>query len=192
LLDPPAGEEPWLPLETLIVRTPLQITSESPRIHVDASPWGGGGILYIAGAAREFWHTAWDQQTAEHLETVVGCPSGQTTWEYLGLFLSLVLWASRYRDVGVCVLGDNLASLNGILSLRGRKALTKITREVSWRKVRHRWRYVAGHLPTEHNTSADALSRLSAPNAAEAKEFPAELLSAAAVQCPEIKSLWSM
>ena len=54
LLNPPPREEPWLPLEQVISEHLSTITLDSAaRVEVDASPWGGGGVLYLGGAAIE-------------------------------------------------------------------------------------------------------------------------------------------
>ena len=110
-------------------------------------------------------------------------------WEYMVVWLSLELWGDRFRSQGLALLGDNLAALNGALSLKGKAGLSRITRELAWRKVRRGWRYACGHLPAERNTLADALSRVSAP-AENAKLFPAGLANSATRQFPDPESLW--
>ena len=89
------------------------------------------------------------------------------------------------------LLGDNLGALEAALNLRGRGALSKIAREISWRRARDGWRFAAGHLPSERNLVADALSRLTAP-AAEAKRLPEAVKGARRRVLPEIASLWTI
>ena len=110
-------------------------------------------------------------------------------WEYMVVWLSLELWGDRFRSQGLALLSDNLAALNGALSLKGKAGLSRITRELAWRKVRRGWRYACGHLPAERNLLADALSRVSAP-AENAKLFPAGLANSATRQFPDPESLW--
>jgi len=126
---------------------------------------------------------------AKKFKTRVGDPSGQTSWEYLVLYASLVLWASQHLE-GLRILGDNLASLGGIINLRGKSVLNVITKEIAWRKVRCSWRYSAGHLPSEMNSVADALSRLAAPPGAESCTFPECLRGAREIEPPDFDSLW--
>ena len=192
LLNPPPRTEPWLPLEQVVSEHLSRITLETAaRVEVDASPWGGGGVLHIDGAITEFWTVTWTAADARELKIDIGSPAGQTTWELLALFVCLVLWGRAHRGQGLALLGDNLASLEAALHLRGRGALSQIAREISWRRARDGWRYVVGHLPTERNIIADALSRLAAP-AAEAKRWPTELASASQRAAPDISSQWTL
>jgi len=144
----------------------------------------------IDGSPKEYAQVAWTPAVAKKLNASIGGSEGQTAWEYLMMFLALVLWASAFRETGLIVLGDNLAALSGILNLRGRKAITIVTRELSWRRVRYAWRYAAGHLPAEHNVLADALSRLDAPAGSEHKAFPAELRDVTRRPAPAFDELW--
>ena len=84
-----------------------------------------------------------------------------------------------------------MASLEAALHMKGRNALSKIGRELSWRRARDGWRYVVGHLPAERNLLADSLSRLTAPSA-DAKPLPDELGSASRVEPPMIDTLWTL
>ena len=121
----------------------------------------------------------------------IGKPSGQTTWEMLAIFYCLLLWGRAHRGHGLVLLGDNLAALESALNLRGKGALARIGREMAWRRARDGWRYVAGHLPTERNHVADALSRLAAPGH-EKKQWPPELANATQRALPDPASLWTL
>ena len=105
------------------------------------------------------------------------------------VLLALDLWADRFRATRVAVLGDNLAALNGAISLKGKSELNRITRELAWRKVRRGWRYACGHLPSEHNEIADSLSRLMAPEG-NRKTFPAALAASRPRDFADPESLW--
>jgi hypothetical protein len=110
-------------------------------------------------------------------------------WEYMVIWLALEVWGDRFRCEGLAILGDNIASLSGALALKGKSGLSRITRELAWRKVRRGWRYACGHLPAEHNGLADALSRLTAPSG-NSKQFPASLTASAPRQFPDPEDLW--
>ena len=101
-----------------------------------------------------------------------------------------MLWGAEHRQPGLAVLGDNIAALSGIANLRGKGPLTLITKEIAWRRLRYHWRYCVGHLPSEGNVLADALSRLEAPLEAECKSFPPELKGCTRRQVPVISSVW--
>jgi len=167
------------------------ITTDGPTLHVDASPWGGGAVLFLEGQPAEYAIMRWTPEDAKALGTEIGQPAGQTAWEYAALLLAMCVWGRECNGTGLAVLGDNLASLNGLLSGRGRGTLTKLTREMAWRKVRHRWKFAAGHLPSEVNNLADALSRLSAPPGSEQKSFPEELRAAMSQDAPQLSDLWT-
>jgi len=192
LIDPPAAQtlDGILPLEHAVVLQLPVITLEGPTIHVDASPWGAGAVLLQRGRPAEYAWCAWTASSAKRLEIDIGTPAGQTAWEYLALLLALILWASRFSAQGLAVLGDNLSSLNSIVSYRGRRHLAQITREVAWRKVRLGWHFAAGHLPSEMNVLADPLSRVAAPGA-HAKKVPKALCDASLVAFPDQDSIWS-
>ena len=133
----------------------------------------------------------WSAADAADLETEIGDPAGQTSWELLALFLTLVLWGRSRRGPGLALLGDNLGSLEAALNLRGKGVLSKISREIAWRRARDGWRYAAGHLPSERNGVADSLSRIYAP-AAEAKSLPTDVAGAIRRDLPDIASLWTL
>ena len=105
------------------------------------------------------------------------------------IWLALEVWGARFADIGLAILGDNMAALNGAISMRGRSEIAQITRELAWRKVRNGWRYACGHLPAEHNDLADCLSRLTAPEG-NRKSFPHALEASVAKSLPDPESLW--
>ena len=128
---------------------------------------------------------------ASTLGIAIGSPAGQTTWELLAIFLVLIAWGGLHRAPGLAILGDNTASLESALHLRGKGALAKIAREISWRRARTGWRYAVGHLPSERNCLADALSRLHAP-AADSARWPAALRRVRTRALPQIGTLWTV
>ena len=65
------------------------------------------------------------------------------------------------------ILGDNVGALQNALSLSGKGPLIAVAREIAWRQAAQGWFFSVGHLPTESNTVADALSRRFAPAPAE-------------------------
>jgi len=95
------------------------------------------------------------------------------------LYLVLLIWGTSFAKEGLSIAGDNTAALANAVSLKGRGGLNRISLEISWRKVRQGWRYQVAHLPAEGNTTADALSRTSAPSGSERKDFPREALRGA-------------
>ena len=112
-----------------------------------------------------------------------GEPAFQTFWEYLALVISRVLWAGP-RDP-IAIIGDNTGALQLAIDLNGDNALLAISREVAWRRARHGWTYGAGHLPTEANSLADALSRL-----VKGEKVPLQLRRLQEFDAPDVSALW--
>jgi len=138
----------------------------------------------------EYFEVAWTAEHTEPLRAKLGEASSQTTFEYLTLYLSLLVWASRFSTEGLAVLGDNVSALACAISFKGKGPLSKVSRELACRKVRHGWRYSVAHVPSELNVLADALSRLHAPVSSEQRAFPQQLLSTARVSPPPSEDWW--
>ena len=101
----------------------------------------------------------------------------------LALIVSLLVWGDEYASSDVLeIVGDNTGSLQDALSLKGSGALNTLSMELSWRKAQHGWAFTVGHLPSEANTMADALSRL----AEEGYEFPTALASCTCREPPSL------
>ena len=186
-LDPPDDHLPLLPLEHLVILEDFDIDFEAaPHLEFDASPWGFGGLLRQNGKVVKYFYGCWTADEEKKLDVKIGEPHGQTTWEYLTLFLALVLFGYRYRVSGIIITGDNIASLNLALTLKGDKSLNLISREMAWRRVRHGWRYRCAHLPSELNKTADELSRLS-----RGQQLPDEVRGTEFVRTPRVAALWT-
>ena len=157
-------------------------------VQFDASPWGGGAVLKFNGQATEFFAAKWDQKDFKNMDVTTGESRSQTFFEFLTLFLSLLLWANRSGERALAVVGDNTAALSNALSLKGRGPLLAVSRELAWQRARKGWVFEVGHIPAEQNEVADALSRLCA---VPAKIFPANALEGAQeVKAPKVDSLW--
>ena len=146
--------------------------------------------MLVNGAFVEYFKMTWTKEVTETLKTVAGKPNHMTTWEYLTIYLCLQLWGATWKTEGLNLVGDNLGSLSNAVSLRGKATLNKISKEISWRRVRFGWRYRVGHIPSERNGVADALSRMAAPGTHH-KNFPEEALKGARErQAPLWWGLW--
>ena len=112
----------------------------------------------------------------------------QTFWEYATLLLCLMTWGDHFIKEAVLVVGDNTASLSNALSLKGRGDLLAVSRELSWRQARRWWQFSVGHLPSEHNVVADALSRRTDPKGVP---WPSLALRSAAFKAPpNLRDVW--
>ena len=174
LIRPRPGLEEEFPLEHFVLHAaPRMALTTAAVVYFDASLWGGGAVLYRDRVAQEWLEVHWEDVDLSPLGLVVGRPSDQTAFEYLTLFLALSSWASSARSHGLAVLGDNVAALQCAISLKGRGPLNTLSREISWRRLRHSWWYAVGHARAEDNDVADALSRTAAPEGAERRSRPA-------------------
>ena len=154
-------DQPGLPL---VLASEVQANqaeySKDLRVEFDASPWGGAGVFFEASVATEFFTVTWSN--IPHLGVVTGDSAFQTFWELLTLALCMSRWCP-IKD-GLLFCGDNTASLNMAIAMKGTGLHGAVTREIEWRVARHRWSYAVAHLPSEHNKLADRLGRLSDPS----------------------------
>ena len=144
--------------------------------------------MKVKGQIVKYVYGAWTEHEATLLNITIGMASGQTTWEYLALYISLSLFAAAHIGTGIVLLGDNFSSLSLALHVKGQRGLGIISREISWRRIRQGWRYACGHLPSEQNEVADALSRQNCP---DKKALPPDLASATLVSAPSVAALWT-
>ena len=178
-------------LERLVrARRPKPASASGWRVEFDASIYGGGAVLRAPGGdIDQYFTVVWQGNEAPHLNIIPGETRFQTFWEFATLFLALLVWADFFVDTSLAVLGDNTGALTNALQLKGRGPLLAIAREISWRKARRSWAFEVGHLPSEHNSIADALSRIADPK--ETKGWPSKALAAArAVTPPRLSEVW--
>ena len=168
---------------------PRAASTSSWRAEFDASVYGGGGVLrHPEGYIAEYFTVVWSDLDAPHLNVMPGDCRHQTFFEALTLLLVLLIWGDHFTSESLAVLGDNVGALTTALSMAGRGSLLAVTRELSWRKARRRWCYEVGHLPSEFNVVADALSRIADPSGVP---WPSEALSSATMKhCPKVADIW--
>ena len=179
------------PSPLIRVVTPSDCSGQCARSDLttifDASPWGGGAVLVKGQRITEYIVIAWSPELAAKLNVVIGEPAGQTTWEYFTLLVVLVMWGPGHETKALAVLGDNTASLQCAVTLRSTEGLRSISREIAWRLARYRWKFSVGHVPTELNLVADALSRLQGKDPVGAIPL---LREATARVHPDLMTLW--
>ena len=159
--DLPYGR--W-PLEREVSRQPVHLARAPADAHVefDASPWGGGGLLRLQGHIVQHFTVRWDDEVLGILGARAGDSRWQTVYEYVTLLVALLLWGDSGAEKLLYVYGDNVGALQCAQDLKGRGPMLLISRELAWRRVRHRWEFELAHLPAELNGDADALSRVHA------------------------------
>ena len=98
--------------------------------------------------------------------------------------------APKTRAVDVLFSQHTEGSLQQALDMKGKGPMLRISAELSWRKAKFGWLFAVGHLPTEANLLADALSRLSDPT--EPKDFPECLQGVHQAHPTPIHELWAL
>ena len=108
----------------------------------------------------EFFVVEWTDAVAAKIQAPIGRCSAQTCWELYTLLLVLLIWGDQYQDTSLAVLGDNTASLQVALTMKSSASLRLVARELALHQSLKCWHFTVGHIPTELNLIADALSRL--------------------------------
>ena len=116
------------------------------------------------------------------LDVEIGSPISQSFWEFYTLLLVLLVWCPDGAATKLNIVGDNTRALQQALALKGRGPMLDISREIARRRARRNWHFHVGHLPSERNKVADALSRRTAPDAAKS---PKELRQGQQRKLPE-------
>ena len=82
-------------------------------LEFDASPWGGGGLLWDGQAAKRrgdpplfFWSHKWSRIHEAIFGAKIGDPGSQALREAFALFLSVKMWVTEERLGPVIVVGD--------------------------------------------------------------------------------------
>jgi hypothetical protein len=175
-------------IRTVLASGPPQAVQSGWTIQFDASTTGAGAILRAGHAVTKFFYLEWNNDLARRWGVVTHDSKHQTFWEFLTLLLTLLKWGSQFGQQSVAILGDNTGSLTAALSLKAKGSMAAVAREIAWRRERSRWHFEVGHVPSELNTVADALSRQF-----EAKPAPwptAALRGALQVEQPDCTDLW--
>ena len=174
------------------VRAPIALMSPAPprRIEVDASPWGGGGILYEDGRPCRCFSVKWKRRDFKGTSVQVGEPASQTYFEILVLVLATELWC---LDPTPCtIFGDNVAALQAALALKGRGDQLKLIQALAVIRSSRTLELSVAHLPSEANEGADALSRQFGP-VADRKPWPSDLGTSVTVVEPiSATALWAL
>ena len=147
-------------------------------IAVDASPWGGGAVLWMLPPgdlpdpeylqesipAQRSTYTAWAKADEDLLGAVIGEPAGQARWEAFTSLASMCLWRTWWspRHRQVTILGDALGIMEGASKFRSKDAkINAIFAELALLVAPTGATLAQLHLWSEQNSFADALSRLS-------------------------------
>jgi hypothetical protein len=166
----------WLTSSRLFRVLPLPVL-ENSFVATDASPWGMGGILVIAGKIERYFTTELSAADLRHFNAARGVSDWTTVWEALALLIAAKLWMQTTDSSFVLrVKSDSLGALRAAMKLSSPSPhLNCIAREfavlIATRQVDLS---LLEHIPGVTNEIPDALSRLKAP---APKQFPACLMA---------------
>jgi hypothetical protein len=135
-------------------------------IEVDASPRGGGAVLWANQGCRddrppdEYFSVTWTPEHAKLIRGVIGDPGSQASWEAFAFLLAVKLWVINVSGP-IVVAGDAEGVLCDLIQLRGKSPeINEIAKEIALH-LAPQGRDLAGlHLWGERNTTADHLSRV--------------------------------
>lgn len=158
----------------------------------DASPFGMGGTLQIAGRFIEFFAIPISKEDEIHMATKAGTHEGQQTWEALCGLICLRLWRKYWQTAKLTLRlrNDNVGALTLYAQTKGRSpAHTLLAREFALDLGKAQYRpAVAEHLPGAVNVVCDVLSRRYQPGVDF--KLPVQLAKARAVVPPARPLKW--
>eukprot|EP00435_Cladocopium_sp_Y103_P049753 s2113_g15.t1 len=169
-------------------------TANCPEVIItwDASPYGMGATLQLAGKFIEFFAIQISEEDEVHLSTRAGSHEGQQTWEALCGLICLRLWRKWWQTAKLTLRlrNDNVGALTLYAQTKGRSpAHTLLAREFALDLGQAQYRpAVAEHIPGSVNVICDVLSRRFQPDVAF--KLPPQLVAAKAVVLPARPRSW--
>ena len=154
-------------------------------ISTDASPWGLGGTLTLAGIVVAAFCSKLSSHDTRRYQYEIGSSRGQQTWEALAVLVALRLWGSHWRSrrYRLLVKSDSVVALVMTAKLKAAGYnVNRIAREVALDMGAGLYLpAVCEHVAGISNILPDALSRQWEP---AGPAFPAELSSLALTPAP--------
>ncbi len=189
LLSLPLEAGVRLPLERVVLPggPPQLRAGECDAIVFDASPWGGGAVLFAGRRPVQTFVADWTPELCSSLGAVRGESGCLTFFEAFTVLAALEIWCGPGGLKSAAVVGDNIGALTVAVSRRGRGDLGRICRELALRQAASGLELAVGHLPSHLNTWSDALSRLSSPTPAT---WPAALVDLSCRTLPPLALLF--
>ena len=180
-----------LPLERVI--SPSSFPKITPgaceALVFDASPWGGGIVHFSGKVPVACQVLRWTPDLCRDFGVEAGQSKFLAFFEALTALIALTSFCGPGRLQTVALIGDNLGALSVALARPGRGDLAKVCREIALRQAKWCLRIAVGHLPSELNDLADALSRLHSP---APLPLPADIADLPRVPPPVHTSLFTL
>ena len=167
--------------QDIFAPTAFDDTLPTLRIEVDASPWGGGGVLFEGGLPTRCFSAEWHPDDFTGTEVQVGQPASQTFFEVLASVLATELWCVLPEP---CVIyGDSVAALQAAVALKGKGDQLRLIQALAVIRSARTLNLSVAHLPSESNDAADCLSRQFGPEE-DRKPWPFDQSSGIIIDTP--------
>ena len=139
---------------------------EEGEVQTDASPWGIGGTLTVAGVIREYFFDCLHPEDIRRFGYAVGDCAGQQCWESLSIMVALRLWGPALQAMiySLKVKSDSVGTLVMVIRMKASgegTGLISVELALDIADSLHEPQ-VGEHIPGVANVLADYLSRLDA------------------------------
>ena len=136
-------------------------------IKSDASPWGGGALMWRTWAAYqaddpadEYLQIPWNNLHERLVSGRTGVPDFQADWEALMFVISLKTWTDTNIVGKVTVIGDAAGVISDLVAMKAKaKTINNLVKETALHLAPLGLELDGLHVWAEHNTHADELSR---------------------------------
>jgi hypothetical protein len=158
-----------MPIERIYLvchRRVVSITME-----VDASPWGGGAVLWLGPPEgrhtrrpQEYMAIVWDKGDEMLLQAVIGMPHGQARWEAYMFTLAMRQWCHSDLVGRIVMVGDAEGVISSLCRFSSKDSIINdMAKEIGLMLAPWGYALEGVHIWSENNTWADALSRQIVP-----------------------------
>ena len=140
-----------------------------PTMAADASPWGGGALLWLSWPAyarneepSHYLMVEWDASHEKLISGKIGTPDHQASWEALMYVLALRTWVSMHTKGQVTIIGDASGVIFDLVAMRAKSVVVNnLLKEAAMHLAPLGLDLFGVHIWSERNTAADELSRAS-------------------------------
>ena len=140
-------------------------------MEVDASPWGGGAILWSGPpegrhdrVPQAYMAITWDKGDGALLQAEIGMPHGQARWEAYMFMLAMRQWCHCDLIGRIVLIGDAEGVISSLCRFSSKDpVINDMAKEIGLWLAPWGYSLEGVHIWGEQNTWADALSRQTVP-----------------------------
>ena len=148
-----------------------RVHKSTAQVHMefDASPWGLGGVIFVDGYPARFFAQDIQPEDLAKFEIVIGNCSCQAIVENLAILIGIRMWLPLWKSqrATITIKTDSMAAIGAWSKERSSTpSINAIVREMALDQAEGLYEFtVIEHISGLDNDIADALSRLSEPEA---------------------------